>query len=137
MDYKRKVRGDTDGEDKNNIESLPNPVVFSTLQLSTQEFSPTRITCHNTNQDTTHDLITQDTYTHLSGLFHTNSNSSSSCDLIELSQELVRRKKQKVDNKEEMNDDKYVKISTPAKLSQKQEPTGNLKKAKKYVSNYK
>ena len=124
MDNKRKLRGDSNGEDKNKIETLPNPVVFSTLQLSTQEFSPIHITSHNTTtQDTTSDLITQDTYIRSSGLIYNNSNSSSSCDLIELARELSRKKKQKVANKEQMNDDKSTETSTPAKLSNQKEKT--------------
>ena len=53
-------------------------------------------------EDNTTDLITQDTFTWLSGLLFFHSPSSSSCDLIELSRELANKKKQKSgsDNKQ-------------------------------------
>ena len=51
MDSKRKLQGNTNREDKNKIETLPNLVMFSTLQLSMSEFFPIQITPHNTTQD--------------------------------------------------------------------------------------
>jgi hypothetical protein len=123
MENKRKLQSDSNRDKKKNLESLPNPVVFSTLQSSNQEYSPIRVTQHNTTtQDTSNDLITQDTFTCSSGLIYNNSNSSSSCDLIQLSRELNRKKKLKLATKESTNDDKSTNsTSIPAELSKQKE----------------
>ena len=79
--------------------NLPNEVAFSTTSLITQNISPIYATNAMPMEDNANDLITQDTLTRRWGLLSYHSPSSSSCDLIELSSDLAKKKIRKTGSK--------------------------------------